>query len=221
MSEATQPYNREQLAQMFDRIVQTHESPYDSAPGGTLDLEDTTCLKRLDLQPTDRLLDFGTGIGRMAMIAARKCAWVTGLDISLGSLKVARRISEEKGLRNAEFLYGALEDPPLERLKAGRGFNKVLILNALSHLPDDLKRGSLNNISSIIERPGRLVLGDQFLFETPDSCRDRWADIRYDGGQTDYPVPPAMVIQWLEETGGSTQVDRLHPLLGVITADFV
>lgn len=62
-----------------------------------------------------RALDFGCGVGRIAIPLARACESVTGVDVSKAMLEEATRKATELGLRNIEL---ELSDDELTRLKA-------------------------------------------------------------------------------------------------------
>src|SRR6516165_12219035 len=58
-----------------------------------------------------RVLHLQCHIGRDTLCLARRGATVTGLDFSNCALKVARRLSEEAGLK-AEFVQGTIDQAP-------------------------------------------------------------------------------------------------------------
>src|SRR5215475_15657285 len=55
-------------------------------------------LTRLPLHPGDRLLDVACGSGQLALLAARKGAKVTGVDIATNSIEAARGRAASEGL---------------------------------------------------------------------------------------------------------------------------
>jgi SAM-dependent methyltransferase len=59
-----------------------------------------------------RSLDFGCGVGRVAMPIARRSGHVTGFDISEGMLEEARKNAERSGIGNVDFM---LADETLSR----------------------------------------------------------------------------------------------------------
>ena len=68
-------------------------------------------LERLDGAPGRRLLDLACGHGRIAVPLARAGWHVTGLDLSEGSLALARGASESEGLE-IEWIRGDMRQPP-------------------------------------------------------------------------------------------------------------
>jgi SAM-dependent methyltransferase len=66
-------------------------------------------LDRLPLRPGDRLLDVACGSGQLALLAARKGARVTGIDIATNWIEAARGRASSEGL-DAVFDEGDAED---------------------------------------------------------------------------------------------------------------
>lgn len=80
----------------------------------------------------DKALDFGCGVGRLALPLKKDCGFakVTGVDISESMLAEARRNAVRDNLDNLEFL---LSDDSLSR--PGGGFNFVHSFIVLQHIP--------------------------------------------------------------------------------------
>jgi SAM-dependent methyltransferase len=192
------------------------------AAEGTLPNDaDDLAFERLDLRPSDVLLDVGTGEGRLAIRAARVCRQVIGIDISRKSLERARERAKHEGLTNVSFAYGAFEDPCAESDLTSYRINKVLAAYALHHLPHRLKETSLGTLVCLLRRPARVVIGDLMFFEDPTRHQDDWDNVGYDGGEYDFPAPVGLLVDTLKHLGARLQVERLHPLVGVITADLL
>lgn len=68
-------------------------------------------VERLAPGPGDDVLDVATGSGNAAMVAARRGATVTGLDLTPELLHAARRRADTEGLR-IEFVEGDAEELP-------------------------------------------------------------------------------------------------------------
>src|SRR5262245_19457498 len=66
---------------------------------------------RLPLSPGDRLLDVACGSGQLALLAARKGAKVTGVDIATNSIEAARGRAGSEGLE-VKFDEGDAEELP-------------------------------------------------------------------------------------------------------------
>lgn len=59
---------------------------------------------RLEVRPSERLLDIGCGVGRLTRALAARAAHVTGIDISSSMLEQARELNRH--LRNVEWVHG-------------------------------------------------------------------------------------------------------------------
>lgn len=107
------------------------------------------------LQPSDAVLDVGTGTGIVALIAAeavREGGRVVGVDLSDGMLRAARAKAEDRGLA-VEFRKMDAESLELEP----ESFDVVLSLFALSHFPD--VDAALRGIFRVLRPGGRIVVG--------------------------------------------------------------
>ena len=216
------PYDRSRIALIFDEFARNnfHKCPEEVEPSDVLRELVESSLSQLELKPEDILLDVGSGPGTVANRAARQCKWIYGIDISRIGLKLARLCSKKLNVHNATFAYGALEEPSIELNLEHTGINKILVLRSISHLPDPLKETCISALAGIINRPGRMVIGDQMFFGHPDDYRDEWDEVCYDGGLTDQPAEPAFLERCLTKQGAETSVIQIHPLAGIITADF-
>jgi ubiquinone/menaquinone biosynthesis C-methylase UbiE len=70
-------------------------------------------LARLPLHPADRMLDVACGSGQLALLAARKGAKVTGIDIATNSVEAARGRARSERL-DATFDEGDAEELPYD-----------------------------------------------------------------------------------------------------------
>jgi ubiquinone/menaquinone biosynthesis C-methylase UbiE len=85
----------------------------------------------LDIGRTDgrqRILDLATGTGRVARAAARRGNWVVGVDISVGIVRTARRLSSDA-------LFLMVADAAAQPV-AARSFDLVTCALSLSHFRD-------------------------------------------------------------------------------------
>jgi len=212
-------YDPARLALMFDQIVRNGGDPGGKAKAQRIDsLVVHESLRKLELKPDDALLDLGCGTGRILLGAAGAIRWGYGVDISRESLALARKRAAAAGAKTLHFAYGSIEHPSVEIDLKASGVNKALLLWALHHLPDDLKGSALLNLSRLIRKPGRLVIGDLMFFEDPEKHRLIWDRVGYDGGVTDYPTTADWLRRTLMRLGASIEITRLHPLVGVVAA---
>ena len=217
-------YDRERVARLFDDIARADRGssenaaePLTSIPA----LAGRVAVEKLELRPYDVLLDVGTGTGEIAIAAARICRQVIGIDVSRRRLKQARIKAEQARLENVVFSYGAFEDPCAELDLSSYGITRILAVYSLHHLPDQLKRTSLVILADLLRRPGRIVIGDIMFFEDPNEHREHFDEACYDAGDTDLPSSAEFLGDCLKQIGASVHVERIHPLVGVVTADFV
>lgn len=82
-----------------------------------------------DFSP-ERALDFGCGVGRLAIPMARACSHVTAIDVSPHMLLEARKNCERLGVTNAEFIAS---DDDLESLAGG--FDLIHSFLVFQHIP--------------------------------------------------------------------------------------
>ncbi len=194
---------------------------YTSLVGDIPDMVSNVALRSLRLTKKDILLDVGTGNGEKAIICAKRCKLVIGIDINLKRLKVAKEYAKKKGIKSIIFDYGSFEEPCARLDLSNYGITKILALYSFHHLPDRLKKRSLKNLSFLISRPGRMVIGDIIFFEKPGKYQQEFDKVHYDGGITDFPSSAEFLIQCLKDLNAKVEVMQVHPLAGVITADFL
>ena len=82
--------------------------------------------------PNPRILDVGCGGGILSEALARNGAQVTGSDLSLASLEVARHHAQQEGLK-IEYLYESAED--IAQKNAG-SFDAITCMEMLEHVPE-------------------------------------------------------------------------------------
>ncbi len=113
-----------------------------------------------------------------------------------------------------------MADYDREPVTPGHNITKILAVYSRHHLPDPIKKQSLLELTGLLHRPGRIVIGDIMFFDGPDRHRDRFDEAGYDAGDTDFPSRMQYLRYCLEQTGARVQVDQIHPIVGVIVADF-
>jgi 2-polyprenyl-3-methyl-5-hydroxy-6-metoxy-1,4-benzoquinol methylase len=104
------------------------------------------------LQPT-RALDFGCGVGRLALALARRSGSVVGVDISESMLAVAARNASERGLGNVTFVQG---DDTLSRVSGQFDFIHSFIV--FQHIPQKRGTAIFEKLVELLQREGVGVL---------------------------------------------------------------
>lgn len=216
-------YEKTRIARIFDDSVSAKNTTGEHIVGSDKNIPQITgkiAFERLELKSEDVLLDVGTGNGDKAIAAAHICRQVIGIDISKKSLERAYVKAAQENVDNVIFAYGAFEEPCAELNLTTYGITKILVVYSLHHLPDSFKKESLNTLANLLHRPGRMVIGDIMFFEDPGKHRDKFAEIYYDAGDTDLPSKAEYLIECLKKIGANVHVEQIHPLVGIITADF-
>jgi ArsR family transcriptional regulator len=102
--------------------------------------------------PLGRVLDLGTGTGRMLQLLAPRAERAVGLDSSPAMLRVARANLAELPL--VEFRQGDVYGPPLERDQ----FDLVVIHQVLHYLDDPAR--AVSEAATLLGPGGRLLVVD-------------------------------------------------------------
>jgi cyclopropane fatty-acyl-phospholipid synthase-like methyltransferase len=110
-----------------------------------------------------RALDFGCGMGRLALPLATRCEFVYGVDLLPGELAAAERAAQARGITNVEWL----ESPRLREL-AGR-YDLAISYWVFQHIPT---REGERLFAQIVDglRPGGLA-ALHFLVRTDSAMR--------------------------------------------------
>lgn len=217
-------YNKKRVARLFDDMTNAKSTTGKQIARLGENIPQVTgrvVFERLKLTSQDVLLDVGTGTGDKAIAAAYICHQVIGIDISRKSLERASTKASRQNLDNIIFAYGTFEEPCAELNLTLYGITKILAVYSLHHLPDQLKKESLITLANLLHRPGRMVIGDIMFFEDPNKHREKFDEVHYDGGDTDFPSQVEYLTECLKQIGAKVHVEQIHPLVGVIIADFV
>ena len=110
------------LPQYQDRAYQDLELPI--GEGQTLDLpyEDAVIIHALDLKPTDKVLEVGTGAGYLAALMGHIAKEVYTIEIRPGLANTARQRLQELGYQNVFVLTASpdyVPEPLVEQLREG------------------------------------------------------------------------------------------------------
>jgi ubiquinone/menaquinone biosynthesis C-methylase UbiE len=219
----TAKYDRDRVARIFDEIADAASgADYQISGNGNSipEICGAVAYDELGLTADDVLLDVGTGKGVRALAAAKKCRQVVGIDISKRSIEVARAEAARRNIDNVVFAYGAFEDPSAELDLSVYPINKILAVYSLHHLPDSMKEESISALARMLDRPGRIVIGDIIFFGDPEDHFGKFDEVHFDGGDTDFPSTVDFLSRCIERAGGIAVVEEIHPLAGVIAGEF-
>ncbi len=165
--------------------------------------------------PSDVVLDLGTGTGAIALTLAADAGRVVGRDISEGMLQKARQKAADRGLENVRFGEGRFREPQV--MEADRGADGVDIVTsnfAMHHLSDDGKRDAVEVIATL--EPRTVVLGDVMFFGEPDPEEPFYSP------DVDDPATVGMLADAFTDAGFAlTAVERVHDQVGVLVGERV
>jgi len=107
-----------------------------------------------------KMLDVGCGTGELIAKGAGAGAHVTGIDISEGMLKVARKRFKDSALRGKETLYQA-SVTELDELFADNAFDVITSTLVFSELYPAERIWAMNELHRILKPSGVLVVADE------------------------------------------------------------
>lgn len=194
----------EEHAARFD----DHAAQYDEQQQGK---EYRACvslvLEHADPDPSDVVVDLGTGTGAIGLSLAGAADRVVGRDISEGMMDKAREKAAEYGIENVEFEHGTFREPEYD------GPVDIVVSNfALHHLNETEKRETIETIAGLA--PQKFVLGDVMFFGIPDP------EGPYYDPEVDDPSTVGVLADALTDAGFSlTAVERIHEQVGVLVAE--
>jgi ubiquinone/menaquinone biosynthesis C-methylase UbiE len=157
------------------------------------------------LKGTERVLDVATGPGYIAEAFACTARQVIGMDLTEAMLDIARKRTEERGIKNISFRTGDAQDIPFEKEQ----FDVVVCRLALHHVQGPSK--VVREMSRVCRREGTLVVEDIYASEHPERAayQDRWEILR-DASHV-RTLPLSELLQLFRDAGLETDA--------VITAD--
>jgi 2-polyprenyl-3-methyl-5-hydroxy-6-metoxy-1,4-benzoquinol methylase len=209
-----QEYDKNKITTIFDKLTSERERIITDEDIWMLVSE--IAFEKLELSSDDYLLDMGCGNGEFSIRAAKICKRVIGIDLCKKRIENNRLKSQVQNIENIDFILGAFEDWQ----DIPKEYNKVLFNYSLHHLPDVLKQTLLNNLIIELKKPFRIVIGDIIFFDEPDKFKNDFEKIGYDGGETDIPASVEFYNGILTSHNVKHEVIKVHPLAGVIRADF-
>lgn len=109
---------------------------------------------------SDVVLDAGCGVGGSALwLAGERGARVTGISISHKQIEKARELAARNGLeKKVSFVEGDYFSVPFE----DASFSLVWGLESMCYAQHDMRR-FLHEMSRVLQKGGRIVIGDGFL----------------------------------------------------------
>ena len=144
-----------------------------------------------------RLVDVGTGTGRMIELLGNRADSALGIDRSPEMLRLARGRIEASGLARAEVRRG-----DMYALPGADGSVDTLVLHQVLHFADD-PAAALSEAARLLAHGGRLLIID-FMPHKREELRERQRHVRLGFGD-------AQVIDWLGAAGLSGQVAAQLP----------
>jgi ubiquinone/menaquinone biosynthesis C-methylase UbiE len=147
----------------------------------------TMLLDRAEVGPGMRVLDAGSGPGRLTIPAAERVGpsgEVVALDVQDGMLARVRRRAADRGLANVRAVLGDIESSVGRTDIGGGRFDRALLVAVLGEIPD--QEGAMRALEAALSLGGLLsvteVIPDPH-FETRDTVRRlaEGAGLRFDG----------------------------------------
>lgn len=135
----------EQIAQVWDEERSLHAAA-DTVEAAILELVGDRTIRRL--------LDVGTGTGRMLQLLGERAEYMVGLDTSHSMLSVARANLDQSGLRNWELRQRDVHTVPSDR----EAFDLVVIHQVLHYLEEPLR--AMRQVAHLLAPGGQLLVVD-------------------------------------------------------------
>src|SRR3990167_1474436 len=137
--------------------------------------------------PFKRLVDLGSGTGRMLTLLGPQAEHALGLDLSQQMLNIARRNTAEAGLTNVELRHGDIFDTRLPEA----GADLVVVHQVLHYLGDPA--AAVKEAARIVAEGGRLLIVD-FAPHTLEFLREQHQHRRLGFSEPE-------MERWLNEAG--------------------
>ena len=172
----------EQARQRFDQELHTDE--YRRITGDASHLK--ALMNFLDVRPNKRYLDLGTGNGYLAFEMAHRFPdiAVTGIDIAIHSIQLNKKLQQEQGIKNLEFIsYDGIQLPFSDTL-----FGGVISRYAFHHFP--YTTISVQELYRITEAQGFVIISDPITYEEDTvGFIDQFQQLKVDGHVHFFRVP--------------------------------
>lgn len=150
-----------------EQIAETYDTHHQRFRGDLLEEADRL-LDRLDVQPSQTLIDIGCGTGSVAIQAARRGMTVYAVDVSPAMLAVAQQKVDAAGITGITFCRGGF----LTYAHQGEPADVIVSIAAMHHLPDFWKGVALHRIANMLRSGGRFYLMDTvYSFAPQDHAR--------------------------------------------------
>ena len=168
-----------------------------SLHGGNADTERAMLAMTGD-EPISRLLDIGTGTGRMLELFAPLADRAVGLDVSHGMLSIARANLNKPGLEHTSVRHGNLYQPPFD----DGSFDFVVLHQVLHYLENPAQ--AFERVSGLLTPGGRVLIAD-FAPHALEQLRAEHEHRRLG-------IHGEELVQWANRAGLSIEQDKtLHP----------
>ncbi|MEL6286116.1 MAG: metalloregulator ArsR/SmtB family transcription factor [Pseudomonadota bacterium] len=174
-----------QVAETWDTVRSLHY-PNEAIESAVLDL--------VGPGPFDRVVDLGTGTGRMLVLLAPRAKAVEGLDLSHHMLNVARANLEGASIANARVRHGDAAATPFDTASAD-----LVIIHQVLHFIDN-PAGVLVEADRLLRPGGRLLVVD-FAPHALEFLRD-------DHGHRRLGIRAEAMAAWTAETSLSLSPPR-------------
>jgi len=147
--------------------------------------------------PIGRLLDIGTGSGRILELLAPHTEQSVGLDVDHDMLQLARAALGEAQLSRAAVRHGDLHRPPFEA-----GSFDVAVMHHVLHLLDQ-PGAAITDAARLLQPGGRLLVAD---FATHDL-----EHLRTDHGHRCLGIDDNEMLAWAVQAGLDVESERTLP----------
>ena len=136
---------------------------YDSrhADFRNMEAEALELLDSIGVRNTDVLIDFGSGTGKFAILAAERCRMVHAVDVSAAMIGYAGAKAVQKGVKNIEFHQAGF----LTYEHKGTPVDIIVTTLAFHHLPDFWKGIALKRLNAMLKTGGMLYMRDVIITE--------------------------------------------------------